>query len=337
MASLELLNTKITAAYDTDLDKLKAFTKLKPDIKPFDDGRSLIQSTEVDAIFIMTPTKFHKEYVAEAASAGKDVFCEKPMATTSKDAEEMLRIVQKADVKAQVGLVMRYFPILNYSKRLIEENRLKIGSPMCFIIRDDQYFPIRGSYMSTWRKEADFAGGGTLIEHSIHDIDFMRWFFGDIVELKASVRFFSGREVEDEANVWLKFENGAEAMLTSIWHELGKRESNRLAEIFFNKALFHLELDGDKRWMAPQFYQFGEDAPVRIDHKEANEYIKSKLGIQTKYDLGEYAYQDYSFIKSIESDRQPQPDFEIGVYAHRIVDAAYRSAKSNSSIKLWNK
>ncbi|WXG46678.1 MAG: Gfo/Idh/MocA family oxidoreductase [Candidatus Atabeyarchaeum deiterrae] len=334
VARSKLVDVEVVAAHDADPERLKVVARLRPGIKLYDDATALIRSNAVDAVFICTPTKFHKDYVAKAAIAGKDIFCEKPMATNLKDAEEMLHVVEKACVKAQVGLVMRFDPLLNYSKQLIDENKKRIEPAMNFVLRDDQFFPIRGQYHSTWRKDKDITGGGTLIEHSIHDVDFMRWFFGDIEDVRASVRYFSGREVEDEANLWLKFENGAEGMLSSIWHELGMRGSSRLIEIFYNKALFHLELDGETKSAVPWFYQMGEEAPIKIGYKKANDYIKEKLGIQSKYELGEYTYQDYSFIKSIQSNSRPQPDFAVGVYAHKVVEAAYTSAKQDATIKL---
>ena len=55
------------------------------------------------------------------------------------------------------------------------------AAPLATVLRDDQYFPIQGFYGSTWRKDVAHAGGGTLIEHSIHDIDVLRWLLGDPV------------------------------------------------------------------------------------------------------------------------------------------------------------
>jgi predicted dehydrogenase len=337
MKRMMLLDIDITAACDLNPERLKLFARLIPGIKTYENASQLISSNEVDVVFVCTPTKFHKESVAEAAKAGKDIFCEKPMATNLKDAEDMLRIVEKAGVKAQVGLVERYDPPLNYTKHIIDENRSTIDQPMCFLVRDDQYFPIRGEYQSTWRKDKEITGGGALIEHSIHDIDFMRWFFGDVEEVRANIRYFSGREVEDQANVLLRFENGAEGTLTSVWHELGKRSSDRLIEIFYNKALFHLEMGEYYTTTAPNFYIMGEGSAVRVKYNEAAQYVKRLLGIESKYDFGEYVYEDYSFIKSIQSDRQPKPGFEVGVYAHKVIDAAYASAKTNSTIKLRNR
>jgi predicted dehydrogenase len=164
----------------------------------------------------------------------------------------------------------------------------------------------------------------------------MRWFFGDVEEVRATSRSYSGHEVEDEDNVWLQFENGAEGILTSIWHEMVLRNSNRLIEIFFYKALFHLEIEEGPGYKSQPFYTIGDNTPVKIEYKKADDYLKDRLGIQSKYALGEYSYEDYSFIKSIQSNRRPQPDFAVGVYAHKVVEAAYVSAASNSIVKLKN-
>ena len=58
------------------------------------------------------------------------------------------------------------------------------GRPLATILRDDQYFPIQGFYGSTWRKDVAHAGGGTLIEHSIHDVDVLHWLLGDPVSVE---------------------------------------------------------------------------------------------------------------------------------------------------------
>ena len=63
---------------------------------------------------------------------------------------------------------------------------------MAAIFRDDQYFPIQGTYASQWRADVTQAGGGCLIEHSIHDVDILRFCFGEVDELSARTANFSG-------------------------------------------------------------------------------------------------------------------------------------------------
>jgi myo-inositol 2-dehydrogenase/D-chiro-inositol 1-dehydrogenase len=332
IATAKMLDIDIMGAYDVDPERLKAFSRIKPGIRLYHDAASLIR--DIDALFVCTPTKSHIDYVTAAAEASKNIFCEKPMATGLVDAERMLKIVERSGVKAQVGLSMRYDPLLNYTKQLIDGNKERIEFPICLLIRDDQCFPIRGAHPTSWRKYKDLTGGGTLIEHSIYDVDIMRWFFGEVEQVRATSRFYSGHEVEDEDNVWLKFENSAEGILTSIWHEMGLRNSNRLIEIFYYKALFHLEIDEGPGYRSTPFYTIGDEAPVKIEYSKADDYLKEKLGIKSKYALGEYTYEDYSFIRSIQSKNQPQPDFNVGVHAHKVVEAAYMSAKIGSEIKL---
>ena len=67
-------------------------------------------------------------------------------------------------------------------------------------VRDDQYFPIQGMYGSTWRSDVAKAGGGTLIEHSIHDVDVLRWLLGDPESVSARTTFrFGYPGIEDTA------------------------------------------------------------------------------------------------------------------------------------------
>jgi predicted dehydrogenase len=332
MVRSRLLDIDIRGAFDTDSERLKVLSRIDPELRLYEDASSMIK--DIDVVFICTPTKFHIDYLEVAADAGKDIFCEKPMATNLAGAKKMLNIVEKAGVKAQVGLSMRFDPILNYTKHLIDTNKERIEFPICFLMRDDQCFPTRGGHPTQWRKYKDLTGGGALIEHSIHDIDIMRWFFGDIEEVRATSRNYSDHEVEDEDTVWLKFENGSEGTLTSIWHEMVLRNSNRLMEIFYYKGLFHLEIDDGPGFKPPPFYTLGDEPPIKIEYKKASDYLKEKLGIQSRYDLGELTYQDYAFLKSIQNGKRPEIDFSVGVYAHKVVEAAYISAKDGSRIKL---
>ena len=80
-------------------------------------------------------------------------------------------------VPHQVGLVLRYAPVFATAPSSSRSGRY--GRPLAIVLRDDQYFPIQGMYGSTWREDVAKAGGGTLIEHSIHDVDVLHWILGD--------------------------------------------------------------------------------------------------------------------------------------------------------------
>ena len=149
------------------------------------DAVELIDSPDIDAVYVCVPTSHHKELVLRAAARGKHVFCEKPLATNIADVEEMAEAVQRAGVTHGVGLVLRHSPVMTVLKELIEDPTL--GRMMAILFRDDQFFPITGHYASEWRKDRDIAGAGTLLEHSIHDVDVLRWFGGEVAAVRGSI------------------------------------------------------------------------------------------------------------------------------------------------------
>ena len=129
------------------------------------DADELIASPEVNTVYVCTPTSEHMALVLKAAAAGKHVFCEKPLARTLADAQQMYDAVRNAGVRHQVGLILRHAPIFTVLKELAGDPEL--GRLMTVLFRDDQFFPIQGHYQSDWRKDVAVTGGGTLIENSV--------------------------------------------------------------------------------------------------------------------------------------------------------------------------
>ena len=91
----------------------------------------------------------------------------------------MLAAVQRAGVKAQIGLVLRFSSIYTVMRDLLRDPA-DIGAPMAVVFRDDQCFPIRGLHDTAWRSDRTLTAGGTLIEHGVHDLDLLTWLFGPI-------------------------------------------------------------------------------------------------------------------------------------------------------------
>jgi predicted dehydrogenase len=278
---------------------------------------------DVDAVYVCVPTAGHKELVLGAAANGKAVFCEKPLATNLADVEAMVRAVEDAGVAAGVGLVLRHSPVFTVLKDLVDDSSL--GRMMAIVLRDDQYFPIEGHYASDWRKDASIAGAGTLLEHSIHDIDLLRWLGGDIESVSGSTRNFAGHEgVEDLAFARLEFTSGAQASLASVWHSVLGRPSTRRLEVFMEKGVFWTDHD----YMGPIHYQTHAQNAVTVTEGEVQDRYLKMTGLDGE-DLGammRYSFEDYLFLKAVIEGQRPYPDFGVALEAHRVVDAVYRSA-----------
>jgi UDP-N-acetyl-2-amino-2-deoxyglucuronate dehydrogenase len=269
------------------------------------------------------PTAGHKDLVLCAAERGKHVFCEKPLATNLADVEEMVAAVERAGVKASVGLILRHSPILTVLKSLTEDPDL--GRLMTIVFRDDQFFPIQGHYKSEWRKERSLAGAGTLLEHSIHDVDVLRWLGGEVASVRGSIRNFAGHEgVEDLATAHLSFASGAQAQLTSVWHNVVTRPSSRRLELFFENGYFHIEND----FAGTISVQTQAGDATLITEEEVRKRYLELVGLDEAEFGGalRYSLEDYFFLDSIAREREPFPDFHVALRAHRIVDAIYRSA-----------
>ena len=173
----------------------------------FNNYRAMLESAAIDAVVIAAPTAAHVEAVRNAASAGKHIFCEKPLAQTLAGCDEAISAAESAGVKLMVGFMRRFDPAYAAAKQQIEAGA--IGKPVIFksVGRDPQ------------RTSLEFArrenSGGLIMDMGIHDFDMARWLMMSEVE-----RVFSEggclvypelNEVGDIDNavINLKFTNGS--------------------------------------------------------------------------------------------------------------------------------
>ncbi|MBV8952294.1 MAG: Gfo/Idh/MocA family oxidoreductase, partial [Actinobacteria bacterium] len=160
-----LVDAAVTATYDVDRPRAEAAAAAHERAVVMTDVDALAEA--VDVVWVCTWTAAHAAAVRAAVVAGRPVFCEKPLAPTLVECEAVAADLRR--VPHQVGLVLRYAPVFRTAGELLRSGRF--GAPLAAVLRDDQYFPIQGIYGSTWRGDVSKAGGGTLIEHSIHDVD----------------------------------------------------------------------------------------------------------------------------------------------------------------------
>ncbi len=275
----------------------------------------------VDAVWVCTWTGGHREVVEAAASHGTPVFCEKPLAPTLAECEAVASALRA--VPHQVGLVLAHAPVFRAMAEAVRSGRY--GAPLAAVFRDDQYFPIQGMYGSTWRADVARAGGGTLVEHSIHDVDVLRRILGDARDVSARTACHFGHAgIEDVANVSLTYADGATAALVSVWHQVTSRPSTRRVEVFCEDALLWTEDDH----LGPLHVQTSDrDETVTADPPPWTE----RLGMpdELAVPLAQYVEPSLAFLAALGRagvDARGHPDVDDALAAHRIVDAAYRSA-----------
>lgn len=193
---------------DPDEKNLKAFLeKNNVNCHCFSDYRQLLDS-DIEAVVIAAPNKFHAEMCIEAAKRGKHIFCEKPMAITLDDCKRIRETVEKYKVKYLIGYHRRLNPLYQYAKRQLEEG--KLGRP--FMIESDYIHHVPGDWaIWEWACKKELAGS-LFHAGSGHNVDLIRYFCGDIKEVTCFKDIFLPRknqlETEDTALALFRFENG---------------------------------------------------------------------------------------------------------------------------------
>jgi scyllo-inositol 2-dehydrogenase (NAD+) len=141
--------------------------------RSFGSLEEMLACKEVDCVLIAIPDRFHAGAVCTVAAAGKNIFCEKPLATNLADARAALEAVRKAGVALQIGFMRRYDPAYATAMKRIEAG--EIGEPVIFksIGRDKDAPPI-SAYQSNMN-------GMLFYNNTIHDFDLARWLVGDEV------------------------------------------------------------------------------------------------------------------------------------------------------------
>jgi scyllo-inositol 2-dehydrogenase (NAD+) len=163
----------------------------------------------VDALVISTPTFTHRELAVRAAEAGKHIFCEKPMALTVAECDEMITAAEGAGVLLQIGFMRRFQPEFVEARRRIEAG--DVGAPM--VIKSLTRGP---GLPPPWAWDIE-RSNGMLAEVNSHDFDCVRWLAGaEIERVYAEVTHLKGRErgvdaddFYDSAVVSLRFDSGA--------------------------------------------------------------------------------------------------------------------------------
>jgi predicted dehydrogenase len=278
-------------------------------------------ATASDIVYVCTPTGGHPEAVRAAAAANRPIFCEKPLARNLDEAVSLAKLASESGVPVQVGLVLRTAPVFCRLSELVASGRY--GQPMAVIARDDQFFPIEGHYASTWRSDVAVAGGGALLEHSIHDVDILQACFGQVESASASSRMLAGHDgIEDCVSALLSVASGVPISLVSVWHRVLSRPSTRRVEVLLEEAFVSLEDD----FAGPLTVQTSEgveivacppppwvlDVPLPV----------GPVGLAVR----PYVEENRGFIDCVTQARAPSPGLDEALAAHRVVDACYRSA-----------
>ena len=197
-----------------------------PDLKCTLDYRELVNDPEVDAAVIVTPDQIHLEMTRAFLMAGKDVMCEKPMALTLAECEEMMRAEKQSGRKLMIGQICRCTPGFIAAKELVDSGRI---GELVFVESEyaHNYNHARG--YNDWRvvpERHGFIGGGC------HAVDLLRWIAGDPTEVYAhsNHKILTDWPVDDTVIAIYKFPNNVSG---KVFVSIGCKRNYTMRSVFY--------------------------------------------------------------------------------------------------------
>jgi len=208
-AMKKIENSKLVAVMRRNGDKAREYAERHDVPKWYDSADELIGDPEVNAVYIATPPHAHAELTKRVAAAGKPVYVEKPMARTYAECLEMNEVCDKAGVPLYVAYYRRALPNFLRIKELVESGA--IGTVR--LIQIQMYKPVdfntAVSPEDNWRVDPEIAGGGYFYDLASHQLDFLDFLFGPIVEVNGFSANQAGLyKAEDIVTGNFRFENG---------------------------------------------------------------------------------------------------------------------------------
>ncbi len=295
--------------------------------KTFTDYHELLELSKLDAVSVCTPPFNHAAITCDAASAGKHVLCEKPMAMNSKEAEIMVRACREADVKLGIGSArLRFTPSIELARRYISEGKLgKVYYARVSRLRRRGRPGIDGLKESKWFLDSSKAGGGALIDIGCYDIDLILYLLNSPQPTSVSAITFRGVEEIPKLNVTYDVEEHSTALV---------RFDGNLAVTFETAWASNMR----SGWKILIFGSRGGlelDPPTSLTYftEERDEQVAINFDLTLKY-IPPMTMLIKDFVSACLEDREPKTPGEDGLKVMQAITMAYRSAELGREVRL---
>jgi len=323
------------------------------------DWEKVVNSPEIDIIDINTPNDSHAPIAIAAAKAGKHVLCEKPLALTVEQCQQMLDAAKKAGIVHMVCHNYRRIPAIAQARKMIEEGAL--GDIFHYYARYAQDWIVDPNFPLVWRLQKGISGSGTHGDINAHIIDLGRYLVGEFSEVCGLMHTFikerpmmdesgkgqglggkgskkMGKVTVDDAAMFIgRFKNGALANLEATRFALGRKNHIQI-EINGSSGSLSFDLEDMNRL---KFF----DNTDGQDRQGFRDILVTQPGGTHPYVGGwwppghiigyehTFTHTVLELLQALAEKRMPTPNFEDGVKNQRVLDAVERSAATGA----WQK
>ena len=313
-----LNRAKLTAIADSDLEKAQLLAD-KYEATAYSSLEELLNEENIDAVDICLPTFLHKEYVIKAARRGKDILCEKPIALTLEDAEEMIQTAKKARVKLMIAQVIRFWPEYVKLKKIYKTGEL--GRLLSITLT--RLSPTPTWVWDNWATDVKRSGGALLDLH-IHDTDYLLYLLGKPVSLVSRVS--SGRLKYAHVFTTFTFPHKVIAFTEGGWDMPDNFPFTMAYTALFEKGVLEFNSRNEKTLA---IYRPGKE----IEYFPVKPELETTAGTEGNIaDLGGYFSEIKYFIDCLENNEEP-----IGASAQSARDSleiVLREMQSADSSKI---
>ena len=300
-------------------------------------------SQPLDIVDICTPNVFHREQALAALSHHKHVYCEKPLGKTLSDAREIAQAAKSSKVLTHNALMMRYIPAVRQMKSILENGGLgEIFHFRAHLFHSSYLNPQRPM---SWRLRHADSGGGALADLGVHLLDLARFLLGDVSWVQCHTRTYITQrpvspgsqqmeivDVDDWAHCMLGMKSGATGWI-EVTRVAGGTDESTGFEIIGSRGSLRVNFDdpltADYYDASRKQWQIG----VQNYPPPANLHPIDQLWPSSKQSLGfmlnAHLACAYDFLRCVQTDTPSPCDFQTGLAAQEILEAAYLSARSN--------
>lgn len=301
-----LPNVELVGVYDPDRKRGEQGAK-DMNTAFFHEPEELLK--QVDAVIVCSENSRHREFTELAAYYGCHVLCEKPIATTLEDGRAMIEACEKANVKLMIAFPVRFSTPAIQLKKMLEQG--VVGDVLA--IRGTNHGKMPGG----WFIDPKLAGGGAVLDHTVHVVDLIRWFFGkEFVSVYAEAdSLIWDVPIDDCGMLSMELEGGIFVTQDPSWSrpKTNPTWGNVTLEIVGTKGVITLDA-------------FAENFVVYDDKQN----LVSERSFGADMDLGLIK----NFIEMIQEDREPSITGFDGLKALEVALGAYESARINEPIIL---
>lgn len=319
-------NCELVALMEVNTELAQALAEKYHAKRYYTSAEDLLADPEVEAVYIASPVKFHKDQVIAAAKAGKHVLCEKPIAVQLSDSAAAKAACDEQGVLAAAGFMMRYHSLHRKMRELVACG--KLGQIVSCRAQMNCWFP---DIPGNWRQELRNTGGGALMDMGIHCIDLLEYILGDrcqSVMAMCDTKTFQ-YDIEDSANVMLKFQKGAVAYVDTNYNIPDDAVTCRL-EIMGTKGSMIAEntiSQVESGTLSCRFIdQSGYNALQNRTETEVAEYQPEEGNM--------YAKELDSFSRSILENAPAEVPMADAIHVQKVIETAYASSREGKLLNI---